>query len=199
MNKKIISAVLVSIGILLIMAAIALAGFNIWDDYRAGNMIESIDKQLEIPEIQAVPNEIPDYVLNPDMDMPTVKIGGYEYIGKVRIPSLKLKLPVMDTWSYPQMRIAPCRYKGSAYLNNLIICAHNYASHFGRLKNLEIGDKVIFTDVDGNVFNYEVKHIDTLTGGAVEEMESGEWDLTLFTCTIGGRLRVTVRCSLTDE
>lgn len=199
MNKKVISAVLVSIGILLIMAAIALAGFNIWDDYRAGNMIESIDKQLEIPEIQAVPNEIPDYVLNPDMDMPTVKIGGYEYIGKVRIPSLKLKLPVMDTWSYPQMRIAPCRYKGSAYLNNLIICAHNYASHFGRLKNLEIGDKVIFTDVDGNVFNYEVKHIDTLTGGAVEEMESGEWDLTLFTCTIGGRLRVTVRCSLTDE
>lgn len=199
MNKKIISAVLVSIGILLIMAAIALAGFNIWDDYRAGNMIESIDKQLEIPEIQAVPNEIPDYVLNPDMDMPTVKIGGYEYIGKVRIPSLKLKLPVMDTWSYPQMRIAPCRYKGSAYLNNLIICAHNYASHFGRLKNLDIGDKVIFTDVDGNVFNYEVKHIDTLTGGAVEEMESGEWDLTLFTCTIGGRLRVTVRCSLTDE
>lgn len=198
MNKKVISAVLVSIGILLIMAAIALAGFNIWDDYRAGNMIESIDKQLEIPEIQAVPNEIPDYVLNPDMDMPTVKIGGYEYIGKVRIPSLKLKLPVMDTWSYPQMRIAPCRYKGSAYLNNLIICAHNYASHFGRLKNLEIGDKVIFTDVDGNVFNYEVKHIDTLTGGAVEEMESGEWDLTLFTCTIGGRLRVTVRCSLTD-
>jgi sortase A len=28
----------------------------------------------------------------------------------------------------------------------------------------------------------------------VEEMESDEWDLTLFTCTIGGKSRVTIRC-----
>ena len=28
----------------------------------------------------------------------------------------------------------------------------------------------------------------------VEAMESGDWALTLFTCTIGGKTRVTVRC-----
>ncbi len=35
---------------------------------------------------------------------------------------------------------------------------------------------------------------ETRTPAAMEEMESGDWDLTLFTCTIGGACRVTVRC-----
>ena len=33
----------------------------------------------------------------------------------------------------------------------------------------------------------------------VEEMEAGEWDFTMFTCTIGGSNRVTVRCEATGE
>ena len=32
-----------------------------------------------------------------------------------------------------------------------------------------------------------------------EEMLSGEWDLTLFTCTLGGRQRVTVRCDRIED
>ena len=36
-------------------------------------------------------------------------------------------------------------------------------------------------------------------GTAVEEMEAGEWDLTLFTCTPDSRSRVTVRCVRTQE
>lgn len=34
---------------------------------------------------------------------------------------------------------------------------------------------------------------------AIEEMESGDWDLTLFTCTVDGAARVTVRCQQTDD
>jgi sortase A len=30
-------------------------------------------------------------------------------------------------------------------------------------------------------------------------MESGDWDLTLFTCTTGGQSRITVRCVLKDS
>ena len=75
----------------------------------------------------------------------------------------------------------------------MIICAHNYVTHFGRLRNLLPGDQVIFTDIDGDEFYYTVAEMDTLPGTAVEEMESGDWDLTLFTCTMGGQSRVTVR------
>lgn len=82
----------------------------------------------------------------------------------------------------------------SAYNDTLIICAHNYESHFGKIKNLAPGSKVYFTDIDGNNFSYEVVEICILDPYAIEEMQSGDWDLTLFTCTWGGRTRVTVRC-----
>ena len=31
--------------------------------------------------------------------------------------------------------------------------------------------------------------------GLLSSMEEGDWDLTLFTCTIGGKTRITVRCA----
>ena len=29
----------------------------------------------------------------------------------------------------------------------------------------------------------------------IEEMAAGDWDLTLFTCTLGGQARLTLRCT----
>ncbi len=193
MGSRKTGAVLIGIGIFLIVAALTLVGYNIWDDHRAQTAVDSVIEQLS-PETPDDSAAIPDYLLDPTRDMPTVEIDGYRYIGVLSVPSLELELPVMETWDYERMKISPCRYSGTAYLNNLVICAHNYASHFGRLKNLSPGDTVIFTDMDGNLFSYEVSQIETLSGTAISEMQSGNWDLTLFTCTISGQARVTVRC-----
>lgn len=141
----------------------------------------------------------PDYVRDPQMEMPTKKIDGNYYIGSLEIDALGLKLPIMSEWSYTRLRKAPCRYSGSAYLGDMVIAGHNYKYHFGHLSDLQIGDEVRFTDIDGNVFHYEVIEIETLAKRDVERMLSGEWDLTLFTCTYGGRSRVTVRCARTQE
>lgn len=127
--------------------------------------------------------------------MPEETIDGRSYIGVLEILSLSLQLPVIGSWSYAELREAPCRYAGSAYQKNMVIAGHNYSSHFGNLKNLSQGDTVIFTDVDGNRFHYRVIELETLAPDAVDDLTSGDWDLTLFTCTIGGRSRVTVRCS----
>ena len=40
----------------------------------------------------------------------------------------------------------------------------------------------------------EVDTIETVGGTDIEKMESGDWDLTLFTCTTGGKARAAVRC-----
>ena len=142
---------------------------------------------------------IPDYVLAPNMEMPVENINGIDFIGILRIPALELELPVVSQWSYPNLKTAPCRYSGSAYLNNLIICGHNYTSHFGNLKNLNEGDLATFTDMDGNVFTYKMVERETLLPTSIDAMESGEWDLTLFTCTVGGQSRVTIRFELEEE
>ena len=126
-----------------------------------------------------------------------VVIDGESYMGYLSIPVLKLELPVMSDWDYAKLKIAPCRYFGSAETDDLVICAHNFDRHFGRLKNLRAGDLVTFTDADGVSFIYEVKAIETLQPTQISEMIQSEYDLSLYTCTYGGRTRVTVRCSRT--
>lgn len=132
---------------------------------------------------------------NPSVfEMTEVEIKGDAYIGYLSIPSLELELPVMADWSYKRLRRAPCRYTGSVRGEDLVIMAHNYARHFGRLSALSEGDSIIFTDMDGVLTQYEVVGLDVLNPYAVEEMISGDFDLTLFTCTYSGKSRVTVYC-----
>lgn len=144
----------------------------------------------------AMASSQPPFVQYPEMEMPTKEIDGQTYIGMVEVPSLELSLPVISEWTYPRLKKAPCRYVGSVYSKDMVICGHNYDRHFGRLKDLAVGDEVRFTDMDGNVFFYSVCGTEQLGKYAVEDMLAGEWDLTMFTCTKGGRMRVTVRCKL---
>ena len=182
-------------GLLLIAAALFLTGYNLFDQMRAQRSAAQAAAQLAERLPQTTQTDVPDYLLTPEMEMPVETIDGVDYVGVLRIPTLALELPVISQWSYPLLKIAPCRYSGSAYQNNLVLCAHNYASHFGNLKNLHIGAAVTFTDMDGNLFTYQVAELETLPPQAAEEMENGDWDLTLFTCTVGGQSRVTVRCT----
>ena len=186
---------LIFTGLLLIAAALFLTGYNLFDQMRAQRSAAQAAAQLAERLPQTRQTDVPDYLLTPEMEMPVETIDGVDYVGVLRIPALALELPVINQWSYPLLKIAPCRYSGSAYQNNLVLCAHNYASHFGNLKNLHIGDAVTFTDMDGNLFAYQVAELETLPPQATEEMENGDWDLTLFTCTVGGQSRVTVRCT----
>ena len=44
-------------------------------------------------------------MLDPGREMPAVKADGGRYIGVLELPSLGLALPVMETWSYPSLRV----------------------------------------------------------------------------------------------
>lgn len=195
-------------GLLLIAAALFLIIFNLYEEQRAAELSRKVLLELPARMRTSLPEKkgetdpepvIPDYILNPHMDMPAAEVDGHEYIGILAIPDLGLELPVMSRWSYSNLKIAPCRYTGSAYLDDMVIAAHNYTRHFGRLKELSGGETVTFTDADGNIFTYEVALAEILMPTDTEEMESGGWDLTLFTCTVGGAYRVTVRCDRTAE
>lgn len=48
-------------------------------------------------------------------------------------------------------------------------------------------------------FHDEAAEIEILSPDAVEEMTEGNGDLPLFTCTLDGGSRVTVRCVLTES
>ena len=105
-------------------------------------------------------------------------------------------LPVLTDWSYIKLKKAPCHYYGSYYEKDFVIAAHNYESHFGELSELQDDDIVIFTDASVTVHYYEVILLETLPDDATKEMITSGFDLSLYTCTLGGGSRVTVRCSL---
>ncbi len=130
-----------------------------------------------------------------EKEMTVLEIDGQGYIGFVGLTSLNIELPVMADWSDTQLKTAPCRYTGSIYTDDLVIMAHNYDRHFGALSELRIGDSVSFTDMDAETTLYEVVALDVLAPTDIEVMTAGEYDLTLFTCTYGGKSRVTVRCN----
>ena len=200
--------VLAAAGLLLLLAALLLTAYNLRRDAAAGDAAELVLERL-IPDLprQETPSQsptgegkeeafVPDYVLNPELPMPEREIDGQSYIGVLDIPALGLSLPIISTWSYPGLQIAPCRYSGSAYLENLVIAGHNYRSHFASLTQLQPGDAVTFTDMDGTVFRYKVDSLETLSPYAISDMTSGGWPLTLFTCTVGGQSRLAIRCSV---
>ena len=222
-KKKNKGGLWITLGLVLIAASLLLSAYNLYDAQRAQSAsvdsVQYLQAQIlpkqapEMPEAevpaQVAPDvqeeteappvvweevEIPDYILDPTMAMPTSSYDGHDYIGILEIPKLDLVIPVMEEWSYPKLRIAPCRYAGTAYADDFVICAHNYDAHFGRLSQLEAGDAVRFTDVDGNVFEYTVALRETLHPTDIEGMGAADWDLSLFTCTRGGSYRITVRC-----
>ena len=130
----------------------------------------------------------------PNMEMPVVEINGHYYIGTLDIPKLKLSLPIMSESNKNNLYLSPCRYYGSVYTNDMVIAAHNYRSHFSRLNQLTEHDAIIFTDMDGNVFEYEVVGLEVLQPTQVDGMIQSDFDLSLYTCTYGGETRLTVRC-----
>lgn len=187
------------LGAALILAALSLFLWNQREDRAAGEaaqeilplVIEKIEQTDEPVDGETVAPSYPDPY---DTAMTEVEIDGYAYIGYVSIPSLELELPVMAVWDETRLKVAPCRYTGSTKSDDLVIAAHNYTRHFGRLYELSTGDSVYFTDMDGIRTVYEVVAVEVLAPTSIEDMTAGAYDLTLFTCTYGGQSRVTVRC-----
>lgn len=184
------------LGTVLIFAALFLFLFNRREARQAETTVQVILPQM-VEEIEKrVDGAGPEQTLPDPYDpaMTEVEIDGYGYIGYLSIPSQGLELPVMAEWDYDRLKIAPCRYYGSVKTDDLVIAAHNYDSHFWLLNQLVPGDTVYFVDMDGIRITYEVVLVDVLNPTAIAEMTSGDFDLSLFTCTYGGQSRLTIRC-----
>lgn len=137
-----------------------------------------------------------DIVINESSsgELPSEEHLGYSVSGVIEIPSIGAELPVQADWSYPLLKISPCRYSGSVEEGNLIILGHNYKRHFGDLKNCNVGDSVAFTDINGRVHNYTVSSLSVLDAKALDELTTTDSELTIFTCTDNGEKRYVLRC-----
>ncbi len=210
--KRNFGIILMVFGALMLSAALVLCIYNIQEDKQAQVMTEHYLPKL-IDSIQnnasATDNDTENADANQDGDgtdgsvsspnfyyteLPVAVVDGQSFVGYISIPSLNLELPIISETDYEKLRIAPCLFSGSPKTDNLVIGAHNYSRHFGKIADLNSGDEIVFTDILGNVWKYSVIATEILRPSDVDILTNGEYDLTLFTCTYGGRTRVALRC-----
>ena len=205
--RKWIGVICIFLGVVCILSSVGFVVYNRWENKNAEEIakdlledVQSImdEKQPEQP-LPADTVNLPDDPEKMPTEMATVKVDGYDCIGVLSVPVLDLELPVLTDWSYAKLKKAPCHYYGTYYEKDFVIAAHNYQSHFGKLSELQPKDLILFTDVSGTVYCYEVVLLETLPGNATEEMIASGFDLSLYTCTPGGASRVTVRCNIINQ
>lgn len=192
--------ILLLVGIIMILAAMGIHTAQKKQDALAGQTAQVLLQQLQLNKVgidlpmasdQADPE--PEETTPTITEMPEKAYLEYSMIGSLRVPSVGIELPILSSWSYELLDVAPCRYSGSIPEGNMILMGHNYKSHFTPLHDVAVGDAVEFEDVNGIVYRYAVAEITYLhrTDG---ELLSSPYPLTLFTCTPGGQKRIIVRC-----
>ena len=171
-------------GVIMLIISASLCVNNYFESAGAGKTSKNITKKFITTEETASENGI------------TVKnVDGHNYAGIIVIPAINIHLPVMSDIKNGDLKISPCRYSGDIGSRNLVIAGHNYRTHFGKLTNLKLNDEVYFFDAENQKTEYYVSGIEILPASAVKRMTDGESPLTLFTCTLSGADRYTVRCS----
>lgn len=188
---------MMALGLALLAASMGLLFWNQRDADRAEaasmELLPAVSEAIAAqPATEPTLSPLPDHPTKPAMK--AVEVNGHLCVGYVTIPRLNLELPVLADCTDENLKIAPCLYSGTTLEDNLVLAGHNYRRHFGPIRRLKPGDQVVFVDMDGITVCYQVAAVDAVAPTAVEEVCSGQFDLTLVTCTYGGNTRLVVYC-----
>ena len=116
---------------------------------------------------------------------------GFEVAGKITIPKTGVDIPFLSGVTVEGMEQAPCLLYKTGEINvsgNTFIVGHNYRNGtlFSNNNNIEVGDKIIITAMDGTSKEYTVYDKFTTTAEDVSYLkrEIGELpEITLQSCT----------------
>ena len=123
---------------------------------------------------------------------------GYQTIGKIKIPKLEIEKYILAETTEESLKAAVTKTCGpkANEIGNLCISGHNYVQTFGRLKELEIGDKILITDTYNREITYQVYKVykvDPTDTSCLSQETNGEREVTLITCTLGAIKRNIVK------
>lgn len=208
-NKNLLGTLFILLGTALIVSALVLVLRNSNEDMDAhdaySERLELVKAEISdrVEQNAEAPTEALEDIIAAELEgkvdeMVVVEIDGEGYIGFFSSPAINLEMPVMAEWSEQKLKCALCRHFGSPEENNLVIAGHNYKSGFGKLRDLNIGDEVFFTDMNGKVRRYLVGEKEILDAEDIDRMIHSDWELSLYTCTYSGKQRITVRCRLVE-
>lgn len=176
------------------------------DDTLVVAVNDTVDDTInEIPEEQ--PNQEPapeeQQVLDQFNTVHTTNSGKkYKVDSVLNIPSLEINYPVLSESTDELLKISLNKFWGGEpnSIGNYCVVGHNYDGKdifFGKLYRIQNGDIVELEDKSGNVLQYKVynKFIVKPTDTAcTSQITNGRKEMTLITCSDGGKTRLIVKC-----
>lgn len=194
-NRK-AGTILIAAGTAFLLLALLFIFYNEISSIRAAKASEEVVRRFHTEELSPAPSAS----LYKQLSMMAKIIDGEEYIGIISIPAYNIILPVNAKCDLERLKNSPCYFFGNYKEDDMVICAHNYSSHFGRLLDIAPGEEILFISADGLIYRYYVTVTENIQPTDVQHMvqngnDNSDWDLTLFTCNWGGKTRHAVRCN----
>lgn len=120
----------------------------------------------------------------------------YDAIAYLSIPSLGIKYPVLSKTNTELLKASLNKYWGPNpnQVGNLCIVGHNYndSRFFGKLNQIQLGEEIIITEMDGEALSYYVYQtdmIDPYDTSCTSQLTGGRKEITLITCNYDGSQR----------
>ena len=190
-NKRGISRLCLWAGVaLLVSGALVLGIWQLNIRFSTENMrscVQTLESVIPAPQ-GAVPEE------RRDNTMPALSVDGTDFVGILEMPRFGSVLPVCGEWGRTTKH--PCRLNGSVYDRTIQIGATSQKGQYDFYREISVGDTVVFTDMEGNRYTYEITALKYEKHASRDALGSEEADLTLFIKNIYAFEYLLVYCSV---
>lgn len=189
-----------SLGISLLLIGLILLSVPFIDGWKQNKKVRALGQALELIQEQDEPFESTDNIgMNVEKQgHTTLSDEQLRNVIELEIPSIKLKEKVLDETNEENLSIALTQLKQGqvAGKGNFAIAGHRgyLKKHFFRkLPAVEQGDQIIL-HASQKKYIYKVRELQVIKPTEVEIVNDhqGKEEITLITCTIGGRKRIAV-------
>ncbi|MBE6670894.1 MAG: hypothetical protein E7593_01670 [Ruminococcaceae bacterium] len=174
-NGLVTQRVCVIIGAVLLAGAILMLALWRWN-------ISYSEKQAEryVNTLRTLIPEPQDAVLEERRDntMSVLSVERTDFVGIVELPRYESTLPVCADWGKTSKY--PCRFNGSIYDGTMQIGATTQKGQYDFYRELSVGDTVIYTDVEGNRYTFEITSLRYEKHADQTALQRDEAPLTLF-------------------
>lgn len=129
-----------------------------------------------------------------DNTMSVFSIDGTNFAGILEIPKYGSELPVCADWG--NVSKYPCRLDGNIYDRTMQIGGTSQKGQYDFYRDISIGDSVLFTDMEGNRFSYEVTGIRYEKHADQDALQRENAALTLFIKNIYAFEYIIIFCNV---
>lgn len=189
--------------IIIILAIIGKLIYEFFDKKRINDAAEDIiaefDKHINDADKSSDPNMNGINTTQIQVDLSNFTYGGYNMMGYIEIPAIKIKYPVLEKVTTHSIEIAVAIRAGVGLNNigNTVIVGHNYRNglFFSGLNKLKNNDLVYITDRSGTRIKYKVYNIFSTTpedSSYYSRDTEGRREVSLATCSDTGSMRTVV-------